>query len=291
MMRFEPILTPRTQTRLHTIGFHMLMIAIVCIFLVPFVWVLAGSLRMPGLPPPRELELVPNPIAWANYQRLFVLLPFAQYLINSLLITVLAVPLTLAIASLAGFAIAQMPARLRYLLLIGLVVLRMVPLSALWLPRFVFFTQLALIDTYWAILAPAWMGSSPLFVLLFYWSFRRMPQIWFESAWLEGMSAWGIWLQIGIPHARSAIVAVGVLTFAQYWNDFINPLLYLKSESRYTLAVGLRILQQLDITNWPLLMAGAVVMTMPVVLLFLLMQRAFWIEPVESISAVPRFRR
>ena len=73
-------------------------------------------------------------------------------------------------------------------------------------------------------------------------------------------------------------MAVVVLSFALYWSDFISPLLYLKSEKLYTLPVGLQMLQQMDATNWPLLMAGAVIMTLPVLLLFFLIQRYFWPE-------------
>ena len=79
-----------------------------------------------------------------------------------------------------------------------------------------------------------------------------------------------------MPSARPATAAVGLLAFVQYWSDFINPLMYLTSDARYTLALGLRVLQQMDTTNWPLLMAGAVVMTAPVLLVFLVAQRAFW---------------
>ena len=120
------------------------------------------------------------------------------------------------------------------------------------------------------------MGSSPFFVLIFYWSFRRQPVVLFEAARLEGMGALGIWASIAMPLARPAIAAVSLLAFVQYWSDFINPLLYLKSDARYTLALGLRVLQQMDATNWPLLMAGAVVMMLPVLLLLFLLQRAFW---------------
>ena len=78
---------------------------------------------------------------------------------------------------------------------------------------------------------------------------------------------------MGVPLVRPTIAAVAVLTFILYWNDFINPLIYLKSQRLYTLAVGLQQLQQLDRTNWPLLLAAAVVMTLPVIVLFLLIQR------------------
>lgn len=253
-------------------------LAVSALFLLPLLWVIAASLRQPGLPPALTIEWLPQPIAWSNYARIFELAPLARYTLNSCLVVGLAVPITLVTASWAGFAMAQLGERIRRWLLIGAILLLMVPVTALWLTRFVLFTYLNLVDTIWALIAPAFMGSSPFFVLLFYWTFRRVPQELFESARLDGANAWRVWASIGLPLARPTSIVVGVLTFVLYWSDFINPLLYLKSEELYTLPVGLRLLQQMDRTNWPLLMAGAVVMTLPVVLMFLLAQRYFWPE-------------
>lgn len=261
-----------------TFCFHALAIGLVLLFAAPLLWVLLVSLRRPGLPPPRGVEWLTEAPAWSNYALVFELVPLAQYLLNTLLVVLIAVPLTIVVASWAGFAMAQLPARLAAVLIALAVVLRMVPVTALWLTRFEIFKHLALVDTIWALVAPAWMGSSPFFVLLFYWSFRRMPRELVESARLEGMGALRIWALVALPLVRPAIAAVAVLACVQYWSDFINPLLYLKSEEHYTLAVGLRVLQQLDITAWPLLMAGTVVMTVPLVLIFLLAQQAFWPE-------------
>jgi multiple sugar transport system permease protein len=92
---------------------------------------------------------------------------------------------------------------------------------------------------------------------------------------MDGASAFTIWRRIAWPLARTTTMAVCVLAFLYYWNDFINPLLYLKSQEYYTLAVGVQQLQQLDKTNWPLLMAACVLMTAPMVLIFLVAQRYF----------------
>jgi multiple sugar transport system permease protein len=259
-----------------TLGFHAAALAAAAVFLVPGAWVLAASLRRPGLPPPATIEWLPAAPAWSNYARIFEILPLAQYAANSLLVAGLAVPLTILVASWAGFAMAQLPPRARYALLALAVVVRMVPLTAVWLTRFLVLRELGLVDTTWALLAPVWMGSSPFFVLIFYWSFRRQPVAMYEAARLEGLGPLRIWARIAMPLARPATAAVALLTFVQYWSDFMNPLLYLKSDERYTLAVGLRVLQQLDATNWPLLMAGAVVMMLPVLVLLVLVQRAFW---------------
>jgi multiple sugar transport system permease protein len=264
--------------RYRTFAFHLLAVSIALVFGLPALWVIAASLRQPGAPPPRTIEWLPDPIAWGNYAQVFELIPLGRYLLNSLLLAAVAVPLTVLIASWAAFAMAQLPPRVRYTLLALAVALRMVPITALWLTRFLVLKELHLIDTFAALLAPAWMGSSPFFVLIFYWSFRRIPPALIDSARLDGLGPLAIWARIAMPLARSATVAVSVLTFVQYWSDFINPLLYLKSESRYTVSVGLRMLQQLDVTNWPLLMAGVVIMMLPIVLLFLLVQRAFLME-------------
>lgn len=280
MRRSEPGRSGAAATRaprtLAGVAFHLVALLIALAFAVPGLWVLAASLRRPGAPPPRTVEWLPDPVAWSNYAMVFELVPLGRFLGNSLLVAGLAVPLTVVVASWAGFAMAQLPARARYGLLALAVALRMVPVPALWLTRFLVLSELRLIDSFAALLAPAWMGSSPFFVLIYYWSFRRMPPALIEAARLDGLGPLAIWARVGLPLARPATVAVAVLTFVQYWGDFISPLLYLKSESRYTLAVGLRVLQQLDATNWPLLMAGVVIMVLPVVLLFALVQRAFW---------------
>jgi multiple sugar transport system permease protein len=168
---------------------------------------------------------------------------------------------------------AQQGYQVRRLLLTLSIGLTIMPLTAVWLARFVLFDTLGWIDTYLPLLAPALMGSNPFFMLLFYWAFRRVPAELYEVAHLDGASPLTVWWLVGLPLVRPTIAAVAVLTFILYWNDFINPLIYLKSQRLYTLAIGLQQLQQLDRTNWPLLLAAAVVMTLPVIALFLLIQR------------------
>jgi multiple sugar transport system permease protein len=258
--------------------YHAVALTVAALFVVPLLWVAAASLRQPGLAPPRTIEWLPSPIAWSNYWRMFQIVPLASYTLNSLSVAALAVPITLISASWAGFAMAQLPARLRRVLVVCAILLRMVPSTALWLPRFLLFKQLMLLDTLWVLVVPALMGTSPLFVLLFYWTFRRVPRELFESARLDGAGLLSTWSRVALPLARPTIMAVAVLAFTDYWSDFINPLLYLKSESRYTLPIGLRVLQQLDQTNWPLLMAAAMVVTAPAIGMFLLIQRYFWPE-------------
>lgn len=247
--------------------------AVSAVFLLPLVWMVAASLREPGLPAPHTVEWIPDPLTPSNYPRLFEMLPFGRYILNSLTVVAVSVPLTLLTASWAGLAMALVGPRARQALFVTSVLVMMVPITAVWLVRYVLFARLDLLDTMWALAAPSLAGSSPFFVLLFYWSFRRIPREMFDSALLEGAGPLRLWSSVAMPLAGPTTLAVGVLAAVLYWSDFISPLLYLKTESRYTLAVGLQQLQQLDRTNWPLLMAAATLMTAPVIGLFMLVQR------------------
>lgn len=255
------------------VSHHLASIVVAVVFVLPLLWVISASLRRPGLPPPRGVEWVPDPVSWGNYGRVFEIVELGRYTLNSVIVAALAVPITLLTASFAGFAMSQLGERARRRLTILSILLLMVPITALWLARFLLFSELGLVDTLWPLVAPAFMGSSPFYVLLFYWTFRRIPTEMWESATLDGAGTLRTWARIAMPLSVPTIVAVGVLAFVLYWSDFINPLLYLKSESRYTLPVGVQTLQQLDRTNWPLLMAAAVWMTVPTVLVFLVAQR------------------
>jgi len=234
-----------------------------------------GSLRKAGLPPPRTPELLPSPLAFDNYERAFELVDLPRYALNSALVVALTVPLTLLFASWAGFAMARLPPRAaRALVALSLVAL-MVPVTALLVPRFVLFKTLGLTNTYVPLVAPALMGLTPFYVLLFYWSFRRLPPELFEASRLEGLSPLATWRRVAMPLVRPVTVAVGVLAAVFTWSNFFDPLIYLFDQELFTLPLGLRALAQLDRQNFPLLLAGCVIATAPVVGAFLYVQRFF----------------
>lgn len=253
-------------------------ILVTALFLLPFYWAAVASLRRPGLPPPRTVEWWPAAPHWGNYVEIFRVVPLHRYLLNSLLVVVVAVPLTLLVASWAGFGLSQLrPAWRRRLVALSLV-LMMVPTMALWTFRFHIYYWLGLINTLWALIAPALAAGSPLFVLLFFWAYYRVPAEVYEAARIDGAGIWAVWWRIARPLAWPTTAAVAVLAFALFWSDFTSPVLYIFRPDLYTLPVGLQLLRQMDSTNFPLLMAGSVFMAAPVVGLFLLVQRFFFSE-------------
>lgn len=267
------------KTKLATVLHHLVSLTFAVAFLLPLVWTVAASLRPAGLPPPRAVEWIPASPTLENYVRLFEILPFARYTFNSLLVALTGVLLTLVTASWAGFGMSLLGKRARFRLLLLSILLQMIPFTALWLSRFLLFAQLGLTNSRLSLIAPALMGTSPLFVLLFYWTFRRTDRSIFESAELDGANLFQTWWRIALPLARPALMAVSLLAFLFYWNDFLTPMIYLRSSTLHTLPVGLLHLQQMDRTNWPLLMAAAVVMTAPALAVFAALQRSvLWWE-------------
>jgi multiple sugar transport system permease protein len=258
------------------VSHHILTVVAAAVFVIPLIWMVAASLRQPGLAPPSQIEWIPNPVVLNNYWAVINdLIPFWQYLGNSLLVVAIAVPVTVITASWAGFAMAQIAPRPRALLMFVSFATLMVPVTALWLTRFFIYKWMGIFDTHWALVIPSMMGSTPFYVLLFYWTFVRVPGELYEAARLEGAGAFRVWAWIAMPLARPAITAVAVLAFVLYWSNFLDPLLYLNTQSKYTLPVGLQSLQQMQPTAYPLLMAGAVLITVPVIIMFVFAQKHF----------------
>ena len=244
-------------------------------FVLPLVFMLTGSLREPGQPPPRTPELLPDPIVLGNYGRAFELVDLGRYALNSLLVAALAVPLAVLVASFAGFAMSQLPRRATAWLVAASFAALMVPLTALLVPRFAIFRALGLTDTYVPLVAPALLGMSPFYVLVFYWSFRRIPRELYEACVLEGLTPFQTWRRLGMPLVRPVTAGIGLLAFIFSWGNFLDPLIYLFDADLFTLPLGLRSLAQLDRTNYPLLLAGAVIATAPVIVAFAFAQRYF----------------
>lgn len=234
-----------------------------------------GSLRKAGLPPPRTPELVPSEPTLESYSRAFELVDLGRYALNSALVVAIAVPLTLVFASWAGFAMARLPRRVAaWVVAVSLVAL-MVPVTALLVPRFAIFSWLGLTNTYVPLIAPALIGTTPFYVLLFYWAFRRLPAEIFEACRLEGLSPFVVWWRVALPLVKPVTVAVGVLAAVFTWSNFLDPLIYLFDADLFTLPLGLKSLAQLDRQDFPLLLAGAVIATVPVIAAFLYVQRFF----------------
>ena len=269
---------PRSRSAwLRTLGILLASV----LFLLPLVLMVLGSLRDPTAVPERGLDLIPEELYLSNYKDVFAFAPLWTHMRNSLFVVAIAVPLTVLIASWAGFAIARAEPRSRRRLIVLSLLALMVPPILLWIPRFVMFRWLGVLDTPWPLIAPALMATTPFYVLLFALVYSRVPKSLYEAAELDGLSPLAVWRRVAFPLGKPAVFAVGVLAFVWHWSNFFDPLIYLSTPERYTLPMGLRSLGALEPRLYPLVLAGSVIAAAPAVIAFLGAQRAFFSRTLE----------
>jgi len=264
-----PIATAQTLTRWLSYA------AIAGLLAAPFAWMLALSLRAAGKPLPEALFRFDAAPTLAAFARVFDWVPMANGLVLSALLTLATTVLTWLAASFTGFGPPPLGQQGKWLGGGFLVGAASVPLTAIWVPRFVMFKALGLTGTPLPLLLPALYGLSPLFVLLYYAAFRRLNADAFDAAVLEGSSIVWQWWRAALPQVRATTVAVATLAGMQSWAAFMEPLLYLDREHQQTAPLLLHSLEMLGSTQWSTLMAGAVLVTLPVVLVFAASQNLF----------------
>lgn len=282
---------PRTSTRQSTlpgrIGWgiaHLLLIAMGIFMIFPFIWTVGNSLKLPGeifVWPPTLLPAQPRP---ENYIDLFRTMPFLQWLRNSIIVTVTATAGAVISSTLAGYAFARLRYPGRDVFFTICLSTMMLPSIVTLIPSFILFRNLGWIDTFLPLIVPSWLGTA-FYIFLSRQHFRTIPRDYEEAARVDGASSWRIWWTLMLPMSQTLVGAIVIFSFIAHWNEFLGPLIYLNSVDNQTLAVGLRSLQNLYNTRWDLIMAGAVLMTLPLIVIFLLAQR-FFIEGMSSFSGL-----
>lgn len=250
----------------------VLALAAALLLLAPLLWMLPVSLHEPGQPLRAAGLAWPQAPTLAAYVRVFEWVPMVSGLLNSLAYTVVGVAISLVMASLTGFGIARLDASRMSLAIVALVIAASIPLTAIWVPRFVLFESLGLGRSGLPLLAPALYGASPLFVLLYTMAFRRLGPEPFEAATLEGIGTLQQWWRYALPQVRATTIAVATLAAMQFWGAFLEPLLYLEGERELTAPLLLHALDLLGPTQWAVLMAGAALLAAPVLLVFVAVQ-------------------
>jgi len=245
------------------------------VFAAPLLLLVSGSLRPPGSPPPPTPELVPDPASVAGYGQAVDLGGLGRATVVSLLVAAFAVPLSVLVASWAGFAMTRLPPRLTTLLVGASVVALMVPVTALLVPRFVLYRWLHLTDTVVPLVAPALVGTSPFYVLVYYVAFRAVPRDLYDASQLADVSPFQTWRLVAMPLVRPVTVAVAALVFVLTWSSFLEPLVYVYDRDLFTVPLALRSLSTLDQTDYPVFLAGSVLASVPALLLFAVAQRRF----------------
>jgi multiple sugar transport system permease protein len=241
------------------------------IWLVPFLWALITSLRP-------DAEIAAHPVTpWSNhwnfdaYRFAWKTSPMGWWYLNSFIISTLAVIFAVVVCSMVAFALVHLSFRGKYALFALILAGLMLPTEALVLPQFMEFRALSLLGTYWAVVLPS--VALPVAVFVFHAFIKGIPVALIEAARLDGAGWWRIYYQVVLPLTRPAISAVAILTFITSWNAFLWPLLVLTQTKSQTIPVGLSGLIGGATIQYAETMASAVLGILPLLAVFLLLQR------------------
>jgi multiple sugar transport system permease protein len=253
---------------------HGVLIALGLLFLAPMLWMVSSSLKANDQLFVAHPIWVPRPARWDNYPRALNYIPFFTYLRNTLLICSLAVAGSLISCSLTAYGFARIDWPGREAVFFVLLATMMLPAQVTMIPSFLLFRWLGWYGTYKPLIVPAFLGNAFLIFLLRQF-FLTIPRELSEAARIDGASEFTTFARVILPLARPALATVALFTFLFAWNDFLGPLLYLKDQSKYTLALGLQQFLSAYRSEWGLLMAASTVVTGPIILLFFFTQRTF----------------
>jgi multiple sugar transport system permease protein len=249
-----------------------LLVVLALAWLAPIVWTLSTSLRTPAqsfsLPP----KWLPTDWAVGNYAQVFERVPFAEILANSVKVSVAIVLGQLVTASMAGYAFARLRFPGKDLLFILLMASLMVPGQATIIPVFLLIKWFGLADTLWSLILPAWVTAFGVFFMR--QAFMQIPQDLVDAAKIDGASQWGIFTRVFLPLSAGPMAVLAILSFNTFWNEFFRPLIFLSSQTNFTLPLGLVALQgYLGTGSLSIVLAGVVISMLPVLLIFVFAQR------------------
>ena len=262
----------RTATR--RIPIYIILSVISLIWVFPFLWMALGSLKTQREILAKPPRLLPDHATLANFTKWFEQLNFSTYFTNSIIVAVITVLGNIIFCSMVGYALAKMQFRGKNIVFGAVMVTLMVPSVATFVPLFVIIANLGLSNTYAALILP--FLTQPVGVFLMRQFMTGIPDAVIEAARIDGAGGLRIFFQIVLPQCGPAIATLSILTFLSSWNNFLWPLVAAQSDSMYTLPVALSLYSTgQNATNYSVLLAGAVLIITPILLLFIFLQRYF----------------
>ena len=217
--------------------------------------------------------LLPTTPTLHNYRELFARAGMGRYLFNSFLVATVTTAIAVGLNTLAGYAFAKLRFRGREAMFRALLAVLVIPAQVAMMPLFLLLKQMGLVNTYAGAIVPGMAGVFGIFLVRQY--ARGIPDELLEAARIEGAGEGTIFLRIVLPLLKPILVTLAIFSFMGAWNDFMWPLIVLTDESRYTLPVALATLSREHVQDVELMMAGAVVTVLPVLALFLVLQKHY----------------
>lgn len=260
--------------RMGNIFTYILLILVSIVLMLPLVWMVSTSLKpmaeIAQFPP----TLLPETVQWENYAETIRSFPFFRYAGNTLYITFFVVIGNVLSNSFIAYGFSKIKFPGRNILFSLVLATMMIPGFVLMIPQYVLFSEIGWVGTYLPLIVPSFFGSG-FNIFLMRQFYLSIDDELIEAAQMDGANHLYIWSRLMIPLTKPALITIGIQSFNGAWNDFLGPLLYIHDESQYTLQIGLQVFQSQSTTQWNYLMAGATLVLLPTVLLFLFAQKYF----------------
>lgn len=251
-----------------------LVLAAICIVMIfPLAWMLSSSFKP-------DAEIFEFPIRWIpahpfpeNYANVWNRLHYSRLLENTVFVTLLATVLQLVTSTLAGYAFAKLPFRGSRAAFICYIATLMVPFQVVMIPQFTLIHAMGLTNKLWGIALI--LAFSPFGVFMMRQFFREIPMELSDAARIDGLRDFGIYSRIILPLSKPAIASLTIFTSVTVWNDFLTPLIYINGSAKWTIQLGLRSLFTEFTADYGAVMAGAVLTVLPILAVFVTLQRQF----------------
>jgi len=253
---------------------YILLIIMGVSFLTPFVWLVTTSLKKIGAVFATPIVWIPPDPQWHNYVQVFQMLPFGRYLLNTAYITVLATIGNLASSMMVGYSLGRLRWRGREAVFGLLMATMMLPGVVTMVPLFVMFFKVGWIDTYYPLIVPSWCVNA-FFIFIIRQFMRALPIELDEAARIDGANSLQILAKVILPLCKPVIAAVAIFAGMAHYNNFMGPLLYLSTNSKFTIQLGLYQFRGQQVTLWHLIMAASTVSIAPLLIIFFVGQRYF----------------
>lgn len=259
---------------------YILLAVLTLVFLIPFAWMLSASLKYNKDVFAFPIEWIPSDPQWVNYQTIWERIPLLTFIKNTFKLSIIVTILQLLTSSFAAYAFAKLRFKGRDVLFLCYISTIAVPWQAYMVPQFIMMSKVFhLNDSHLAIICLQAFSAFGVFLMRQF--YNGIPDELCEAARIDGLSEYGIWARIMLPLSKPAISTLVIFTFVNTWNDFLGPSIYLTSQNLKTIQIGLRMfISQYSAEN-NAIMAASVVSLIPVLILFLALQRYF-VEGVAS---------
>lgn len=272
-------LTKRIMTKLEAAGFNRIVLHLFLLFIsgvtvTPYLWALATSMKSRHEVFTPVPQWIPTAFTWTNYRDVLDTAPFGLYFVNTIIVVAGILVVQLFTSVLAAYVFARVRFWGSNFLFALFLVQMMMPIHAVIVPNYLTIQSLGLLDTRLAMMIPFWASGYAVFLLR--QAFRQIPRDFEDAALIDGASGPRFLWSVLLPQARPTLIAFGLISVVTHWNDFLWPLIVTDSPRVRTLTIGLAMfVQQESGADWPLLMAATMMVTAPLLLLFLIYQRRF----------------